>query len=382
MNRKYIFVSIFAFVFSFFFLTFGFCAFTSDLTINDVGVTVRQPLDVRVTNVTLNNSTGGASVENLDYNVRSVMSDITLPENSSITYNLEFTNYSNFSVYLLEITNLPDNLKYEIDVGKSDKYSLKDLFIENQYELKEITVTLSYKDNGYSSENECYSINLGFYFDTSYNVLFHSNNLPFEYQQVEYIESTGTQYIDTQVLSENNDLKFEIQYEIVKFSLQNQYVGIFGAYRSEQDNTTRLIYNSVTDTTGNALVYVNSIANGSALIDDTYRSTNIVYTDVIEKKHQTTFYTSNAFDGVKEKSDLVNGASYSDNIVIFNHSPNSHIYASMKLYYFKIYDAGGLIRYFIPCYRKSDGEIGLYDVVGNKFVRRYLLVSKSDDCVF
>ena len=83
MNRKYIFVSIFAFVFSFFFLTFGFCAFTSDLTINDVGVTVRQPLDVRVTNVTLNNSTGGASVENLDYNVRSVMSDITLPENSS-----------------------------------------------------------------------------------------------------------------------------------------------------------------------------------------------------------------------------------------------------------------------------------------------------------
>ena len=39
-----------------------------------------------------------------------------------------------------------------------------------------------------------------------------------------------------------------------------------------------------------------------------------------------------------------------------------------KLYYAKIYDSSKvLVRDFVPCYRKSDGEIGLYDRVENKF---------------
>ncbi len=39
----------------------------------------------------------------------------------------------------------------------------------------------------------------------------------------------------------------------------------------------------------------------------------------------------------------------------------------MKLYSFKIYDNGALSKAFIPCYRKADGEIGLYEIIENKF---------------
>ena len=39
----------------------------------------------------------------------------------------------------------------------------------------------------------------------------------------------------------------------------------------------------------------------------------------------------------------------------------------MKLYYMEIYDNGTLVRYFVPCVRESDGEIGLYDIVNQKF---------------
>lgn len=39
----------------------------------------------------------------------------------------------------------------------------------------------------------------------------------------------------------------------------------------------------------------------------------------------------------------------------------------MKLYSFKIYDNGTLIRDFIPCYRVADNEVGLYDIVNNQF---------------
>ena len=39
----------------------------------------------------------------------------------------------------------------------------------------------------------------------------------------------------------------------------------------------------------------------------------------------------------------------------------------LKLYYFEMYDNDILIRHYIPCYRKSDGKIGLYDIVEGKF---------------
>lgn len=46
----------------------------------------------------------------------------------------------------------------------------------------------------------------------------------------------------------------------------------------------------------------------------------------------------------------------------------SNIYGNVDYYdSFKIYDNGKLIRDFIPAKRKSDGVIGMYDLVGRKF---------------
>ena len=38
-----------------------------------------------------------------------------------------------------------------------------------------------------------------------------------------------------------------------------------------------------------------------------------------------------------------------------------------RLYYVKIWDNDTLVRDFIPSYRVSDGEIGLYDLVNDEF---------------
>ena len=45
----------------------------------------------------------------------------------------------------------------------------------------------------------------------------------------------------------------------------------------------------------------------------------------------------------------------------------STFYNPIKIYNLKISENGILIRNFIPCYRKSDNEIGLYDIVNNVF---------------
>ena len=40
---------------------------------------------------------------------------------------------------------------------------------------------------------------------------------------------------------------------------------------------------------------------------------------------------------------------------------------AMRLYRFKLYDNGYLVRDFVPCYRKATGENGLYDLVNSVF---------------
>lgn len=369
MNKKYFILCLIVFVFSFCFITIGFATYTNDLTIEDIGVNVRQPLDVRVTNVVLDNASTGTVIENLDYNMKNIMGDVNLPENGYVTFNVEFTNYANYPVYLMGITNLPDNLKFEIDINKENRYVLKDLFIENTNELKEISITISYKDGGFNSENQLYNMNLGFYFESSYTILFHGNLLPDAYQQLDYIESSGTQYIDTEVPSGNNNLKFEIQYSMVKFPDYGKYAGIFGAYQAETSNATRMIYNGINGGGARSLVYVNSIANGSGLIDNSARSLNIIYTETLERVGNTTRYTSNSFSGVLEKSNVAGGSTLNSNIAVFAQNATGSIASSMKLYYFKIYDKGVKIRDFIPCYRKSDGVIGLYDKVTSTFFK-------------
>lgn len=56
------------------------------------------------------------------------------------------------------------------------------------------------------------------------------------------------------------------------------------------------------------------------------------------------------------------------NLFIWHSKRYSGIFGNVDYYgSFKIYDNGKLIRDFIPAKRKSDGVIGMYDLVGRKF---------------
>lgn len=52
-----------------------------------------------------------------------------------------------------------------------------------------------------------------------------------------------------------------------------------------------------------------------------------------------------------------------------NNGSKNHSYSAggLVIYDCKIYESKDLIRYFIPCYRKSDNHIGMYDVVNDVF---------------
>lgn len=191
----------------------------------------------------------------------------------------------------------------------------------------------------------------------------NKSTLPSEYQQVEYIESTGTQIILSGLIP-SNDLKFEAKFEFTELPVStdnNRYLFSYfengHTYRplKVQNNQFYSIY-----MTKGAIDGINLAA----------ADTNI----------HTIVYNSDAvFDGIN-KGSIYREISPTNNIgigffgqsQITNESNNKFVLNSLvsaRIYYVKGYSKSTRteVGHYIPCYRKSDNVIGMYDTVNNQF---------------
>jgi hypothetical protein len=185
--------------------------------------------------------------------------------------------------------------------------------------------------------------------------------LPNEYQEVEYVESTGTQYIDTSVAPTNKtNIKLDIDFIsgesdrwipliAERTRLTNSYQEMFSIWINSNTKEIALNY-ADTDTTG----ITGTNGSGRHIYSNTE---NKFYLDnTLIKTLSTSSFTSALNLYVFALNELYTG---STNIETRN--------CTAKLYELKIYDDSTLIRDFVPCYRKSDNEVGLYDLVNNVF---------------
>ncbi len=171
------------------------------------------------------------------------------------------------------------------------------------------------------------------------------------YIQVEYIEGTGTQYIDTGTKL-NQDSKVEIKY-------------------ASDGKREKRIFGSRTSATSNAFT-INCYNIEGYCLDFYSYSDNRLTT----RKYDTDIHTykisnsSMEFDNISQKITKYSDFETPYNAYIFNISGTPSDKTSIaggKLYYCKIWYKDILIRDFIPCYREVDKVAGLYDVVNNKF---------------
>ena len=178
--------------------------------------------------------------------------------------------------------------------------------------------------------------------------------LPPEYQEVEYVQSSGSQYIDTGVvINENHELQFK--YAMLAISA---YKGPFGTYQSETHNATRvtanngsktaLLVNFMTKASGGGTVF-NGVTTAAGDIVEGYMNYNRArFNNVEQNLNHTTFGTADP-----STLKLLGRASYS---------------TSIRLYYFRILENGELTHDYVPCYQRSDEtQIGFYDLIGNEF---------------
>jgi hypothetical protein len=174
--------------------------------------------------------------------------------------------------------------------------------------------------------------------------------LPIEYQQVEYIESTGTQYIDTGILGKSS----------LRIVVKTNYAE--GALLGTQSNTDT---NKSIAIVGASVEHVRFMASGGTQVSANYTSKTPYEIDL-----SITNFKITSDDGQSYTSPL-NGTSttidYPMYVFARNIDGQASGFSKRKVYSLKIYDNETLVRDYIPCYRKSDGAIGLYDLANGVF---------------
>lgn len=170
--------------------------------------------------------------------------------------------------------------------------------------------------------------------------------LPSDYIQLEYIQSSGSQYINTG-FKPNQDTKISIT---VDFPLSG----------------TSWLYGGRTSAGSNSLGFL--CESGSRYRFDYASSVN-----TLTVKPTGKFTIDSDKNKCYINGELVLTATYTTftspvNMYIFNNNNNGSLSggSSAKLYNCSIYDNGVLIRNFIPCKNES-GTVGLYDSVNNQF---------------
>lgn len=184
-----------------------------------------------------------------------------------------------------------------------------------------------------------------------------NSDVPLEYTQVEYLKSTGTQYIDTGYIA-NNNTKVDLEFETTNIS-KNQ--ALF---------CSRQTINLTNPT------YTLFILSGKLRLDIEKQQ----YATNIDIAQDTKYHVSvekgvitvggNTFN-VNNKKEFTTGQSMlmfiSNTGVSSGELTGLGNQAYIKMYSFKIYDNNKLVRDFVPCVRNSDGKVGMYDMVTKNF---------------
>lgn len=180
-----------------------------------------------------------------------------------------------------------------------------------------------------------------------------ANILPFGYTRLNYIQSSGTQYIDTgyKATSENYQIK-------CKFATTNDEINtvIFGGGAST-DTISALL-----QSTNQIRFYV-----GSGYVSNTTATFTRGAECELECHANTGAFTVN-LNGVAYTGSYSETINKDWPLFIFanNVSGTASQFSSIRLYAFQIYDNGNMVRNLIPCVN-ANNVAGMYDMVNGVF---------------
>lgn len=188
-----------------------------------------------------------------------------------------------------------------------------------------------------------------------YSLIVGMSELGGDYTKLQYIESSGTQLINTGIAPK------DYSYFRIEFKMRPIILG--GYFYGAGSNSSANAWCSYEYNTGNSRAYWN-VCNKTLQAKHTI-SANTDYT-------HTTTYANGTFSttGSYTTSFSYSGTLGIGNLVFFGSSINSSGgYSYTRLYYLKLYTGSGYtkVRDFVPARRNSDSAVGMVDTVNNVF---------------
>lgn len=182
---------------------------------------------------------------------------------------------------------------------------------------------------------------------------FSWKRLPDEYQEVEYIENSGTQYLITDYVPTESS-RYELQYEqIAEPTGDNMFFGYTNASTANYFE----LYNVIGRFYG-----ASGLSRYQAIQIGSNKLPNIVSVSMSPNKLEIHDITNSPTAYYSQLSPISIG------VFCWHRSTGAeYINKGARIYYLKAYNGDNLALNLIPCYRKSDNEIGMYDTVSQTF---------------
>lgn len=201
-------------------------------------------------------------------------------------------------------------------------------------------------------------------------------NLPSEYTQVEYLETTGTQYIDTGV-KPNSNTAISIKYYPAVLSA---FMCLYGTQDSSSLNRFYGLISmtqfklQINSNAGQPPSYWGINKNGTLVANDngSFARTQGIVTLGVDNKNKVVSIESDEYTGNISASDTVLGDNLNCqyNMLLLSRgtagTPANNF--SGRLYSFTIKENDVLIQNLIPARRNSDNVLGMYDTVTGTFL--------------
>ena len=349
----------------------GYALLTSTLNINGDSAITRNMWDVHFQNLQIKSgSKSDANVEIVN-NSTTVNFDINLEEQGEyLDFTVDVVNNGTIDAMLSEVVNTgisegsKSYLEYSVTYADGIDITEKDLLAAGESET--IHVYAKYKDNIDESllpENDVVQeVFLSITYVQADETAKPVRLLPKGYQKVEHIESSGTQYINLG-LNTNQVDRIVASFIVNRFTGNTQH--ILGA-RTNMSNYKLFLQFASANSYQSLSMYRNSSYDGPSNVT-LFPMNQMINIDISlhNGKQKAIINDSVIYD--KQNNITIESA----DLYLLAWNANGAITPDcyLKLYDCKLYsyDKYILVRNFIPCYRKSDNKPGLYDLVNDVF---------------
>lgn len=202
--------------------------------------------------------------------------------------------------------------------------------------------------NGTKTKSATVSIDTQYQFET---ITLRYSRLPEGYQEVEYLESSGTQYFDLGMFNNLANTEITLDCMLLAFSQASAVLGT----NNTSANVVYLARPEGTSSPHNLSYWYSTKRSGTATLNERV--------EAVVNDDNGNILENNTIIGTSSISSSLNTRLY-----LFGVASNSLVNARVYALSMRNKTTDSSIMNYVPCYRTSDNAAGFYDLTSNAFV--------------